>query len=95
MARRQKARPQCLCPHPRGVRGEVEGAYRGDEGRDCRGATTEGFGQRRWAAAGGEAGQAGRKVNSSPTWVSIHWYSCRGFDCNIKAELCHIAQLQN
>ena len=64
MARRQKARPQCLCPHPRGVRGEVEGAYRGDEGRDRGSAAAEGFGQRRWAAAGGEAGQAGKeKIN--------------------------------
>ena len=35
MARRQKARPQCLCPHPRGVRGKTESADRGDEGRDC------------------------------------------------------------
>ena len=31
MARRQKARPQCLRSHPRGVRGETEGADRGDE----------------------------------------------------------------
>ena len=31
MARRQKARPQCLRPYPRGVRGEVESADRGDE----------------------------------------------------------------
>lgn len=38
MARRQKARPQCLRPYPRGVRGEAEGADCGDEGRD-RGST--------------------------------------------------------
>lgn len=44
MARRQKARPQCLCPHLRGVRGEAEGADRGDESGDCGGAATEGFG---------------------------------------------------
>lgn len=31
MARRQKARPQCLRPHPRGVRGKAQGADRGDE----------------------------------------------------------------
>ena len=31
MARRQKARPQCLRPYPRGVRGEAEGVDRGDE----------------------------------------------------------------
>ena len=46
MARRKKTRPQCLRPHPRGVRGEAEGADRRDEGGDCRGATTEGRGQR-------------------------------------------------
>ena len=34
MARRQKARPQCLRPYPRGVRGETEGADRGDESGD-------------------------------------------------------------
>lgn len=34
MARRQKARPQCLRPYPRGVRGEAEGVDRGDEGGD-------------------------------------------------------------
>lgn len=31
MARRQKARPQCLRPYPRGVRGKTQGADRGDE----------------------------------------------------------------
>ena len=41
MARRQKARPQCLCPHPRGVRGEAEGTDRGDEGGDCGNAAVE------------------------------------------------------
>ena len=46
VARRQKARPQCLCPHPRGVRGEAEGADCGDESGDCRGATTERYGRR-------------------------------------------------
>ena len=34
MARRQETRPQCLRPHPRGVRGEAEDTDRGDEGRD-------------------------------------------------------------
>lgn len=38
MARRQKARPQCLRPHPRGVRGEAQGPDRGDESGD-RGST--------------------------------------------------------
>lgn len=94
MARRKKARPQCLRTHPRGVRGEAEGVDFGDEGRDCGSKAADGFGRGRWATVGGE-GKAGRKVNSSPIWVSIHWYSCRGFDCNKKAELCHIAQLQN
>ena len=77
------------------MRGEAQGPDRGDESGDRGSAAAEGFGQGRWAAAGGEKGKAGRKVNSSPTWVSIHWYSCWGFDCNKKAELCHIAQLQN
>lgn len=31
MAGRDAAFPQCLRPHPRGVRGEVESADRGDE----------------------------------------------------------------
>ena len=41
MARRQKARPQCLRAHPRGVRGEAEGTDRGDEGGDCGNAAVE------------------------------------------------------
>lgn len=41
MARWQKARPQCLRPHPRGVRGETESADRGDEGGDCGNAAVE------------------------------------------------------
>ena len=61
MARRQKARPQCLCPHPRGVRGEAEGVNRGDEGRDCGSTTVEGFGRGRWKPTGGEEGQAGEE----------------------------------
>ena len=36
--------PQCLRPHPRGVRGKAEGADRGDEGRDCGSAAADGFG---------------------------------------------------
>ena len=31
MARRQETRPQCLRPHPRGVRGQAKGADHGDE----------------------------------------------------------------
>ena len=50
MARRQKARPQCLRAHPRGVRGEAEGAYRGDEGR---------AGGAEAAESGGDASVAG------------------------------------
>lgn len=46
MARRQKARPQCLRTHPRGVRGEVEGTDRGDEGRDCGDAAAERYERR-------------------------------------------------
>ena len=67
MARRQKARPQCLRSHPRGVRGEAESADRGDESGDCGSKAVEESGRGRWAAAGGEKGKAGRKVNSSPT----------------------------
>ena len=33
MDRRQKALPQRLCPHSRGVRGKTQGAHCGDEGR--------------------------------------------------------------
>lgn len=54
MARRQETRPQCLRPYPRGVRGEAEGADRGDEGRDCGSEAADGFGRGRWAAAGGK-----------------------------------------
>ena len=39
------------------MRGETEGANRGDEGRDCRGAAADGFGRRRWKPAGGEERQ--------------------------------------
>lgn len=61
MARRQKARPQCLRPHPRGVRGEAESADRGDESGNCGGAAAEGFGRRRWAATRGEERQTWAK----------------------------------
>ena len=54
MARRQKARPQCLRPYPRGVRGEAEGADCGDEGRDRGSTAVEGSGRGRWAADRGE-----------------------------------------
>lgn len=36
------------------MRGESQGPDRGDEGGDRGSAATEGFGQRRWAAAGKE-----------------------------------------
>ena len=65
MARRQKARPQCLCPHPRGVRGEVEGTDRGDESGDRGSATAERFGRGRWAAARGKEGQTGKETEVS------------------------------
>ncbi len=52
MARRQKARPQCLCPHSRGVRGEAEDTDRGDEGRDCGSKTAESGGISAAAGAG-------------------------------------------
>lgn len=42
------------------MRGEVEGANRGDEGRDCGSAAAEGFGRGRWAATGGK-GQTGEE----------------------------------
>lgn len=54
MARWQKARSQCLRPHPRGVRGETEGANRGDEGGDRGSEEVDGFGRGRWTATGGE-----------------------------------------
>lgn len=60
MARRQKARPQCLRPHPRGVRGKAKGADRRDEGRDCGSAAAEESGRGRWAATGGK-GQTGEE----------------------------------
>ena len=41
MARRQETRPQCLRPHPRGVRGEAEGADCGDKSRAGRIEETE------------------------------------------------------
>lgn len=44
MARRQKACPQCLRSHPRGVRGEAQGTDRGDEGRAGRTETAKGGG---------------------------------------------------
>ena len=65
MARRQKARPQCLRSHPRGVRGEAEGVDRGDEGRNCGSAATERFGRGRWAAARGKEGQTGKETEVS------------------------------
>ena len=33
MDRRQEARAECVCAHARGMRGEAEGADRGDESR--------------------------------------------------------------
>ena len=50
-----------ICPHPRGVRGEAEGADRGDESGNCGGATAKRYGRRRWAAARGEEVQAGKE----------------------------------
>ena len=48
----------------------TESADRGDESGNCGGAAAEGFGRRRWAAAGGEAGQAGKeKINRTVTDV--------------------------
>lgn len=44
MARRQKARPQCLRPYSQGVRGEAESVDCGDEGRAGRTETAEGGG---------------------------------------------------
>lgn len=61
MAGRDATFPQHLRPHPRGVRGEAEGTDRGDEGRDCGSKTAEEFGRGRWATAGGEERQAGKK----------------------------------
>ena len=52
MARRQETRPQCLRPYPRGVRGEAEGADRGDESGNCRGAAADGGGGASTAGTG-------------------------------------------
>lgn len=60
MARWQKARTECLRPHPRGVQGEAEDADCGDEGGDCRGAAAERYGRGRWAATGGK-GETGEE----------------------------------
>ena len=69
MARRQKARPQCLRSHPRGVRGETEGTDCGDESGDRGSTAAEGSGRGRWAAVGGE-GQTGKeKINRTVTDV--------------------------
>ena len=57
MARWKETRPQCLRPYPRRVRGEAEGADRGDEGRNCGSAATERYGPRRWETTGGEERQ--------------------------------------
>lgn len=54
MARRQKARPQCLRPYPRGVRGKTERADRGDEGRDRGGEAAESGGNADTAGASEE-----------------------------------------
>lgn len=88
MARRQKARAQCLCPHPRGVRGEAEGADHGDESEDCGGATTEEFGRGRWKPAESteeiEKGKENEKekqeeVKYAPPWVPNNRYPGRCF----------------
>lgn len=42
------------------MRGETEGANRGDEGRDRGGAAAEGSGGRQWPASGGK-GQTGEE----------------------------------
>lgn len=61
MARRQETFPQRLRPYPRGVRGEAQGADRGDEGRNCGSTAADGFGRGRWATTGGEEGKAGKE----------------------------------
>lgn len=62
MARWQKARPQCLRPHPRGVRGEAEDADRGDEGRNCGGEAAESGGDT--PARGAGKGQEEKRAES-------------------------------
>ena len=42
------------------MRGEVEGANRGDESGDCGGKAADGVGRGRWAATGGK-GQTGEE----------------------------------
>ena len=55
MARRQKARPQCLRPYPRGVRGEAQGADRGDESRTGRAEAAKSGGDIASSGAGKES----------------------------------------
>ena len=81
--RRQKARPQCLRSHPRGVRGEASGADHRDENRTGRVEAAESG--RHTPAAGAGEGQEERpeesgekeKVKESTTRVSITRYPCR------------------
>ena len=68
MARRKKARTECLRPHPRGVRGEAESADRGDEGRD-RGSTAAESGGDTSAAGGGEGQEERTEENGEKEQV--------------------------
>lgn len=80
MARRQETRPQCLRPHPRGVRGKTEGADHRDENRTRGAEAAEGGRYTSATGSGGEEGaeeNEGEQVKNSPTWVLSHWHSCR------------------
>lgn len=58
-----------------GVRGEVEGTDRGDEGRDCGSEAADGFGRGRWKSAGRKEGQSGKEEKLIKLFrVSNIWY---------------------
>ena len=77
---------------PRGVRGETEGANRGDENGNCGGAAADGFGRGRWKPAESteeiEKGKENEKekqenkevkVKYAPPWVPNNRYPGRCF----------------
>ena len=62
MARRQKARPQCLRPHPRGVRGEAEGVNCRDEAEIVEAQRLKDMGEGDGSPLEGKEGKRARKV---------------------------------
>ena len=57
------------------MRGETEGANRGDESGNCGGAAADGFGRGRWKSAGRKEGQSGKEEKLIKlSRVSNIWY---------------------